>query len=46
MKYYFIVPAAGLGKRMGLDIPKQYYKIRKKPKLKTNNRLNYRKSFN
>ncbi|MBP9479442.1 MAG: 2-C-methyl-D-erythritol 4-phosphate cytidylyltransferase [Sebaldella sp.] len=31
MKYYFIVPAAGLGKRMGLDIPKQYYKIRKKP---------------
>ena len=31
MKYYFIVPAAGLGKRMGLDVPKQYYRIRKKP---------------
>ena len=31
MKYYFIVPAAGLGKRMGLDVPKQYHKIRSKP---------------
>lgn len=31
MKYYFIVPIAGLGKRMGLNIPKQYYRIKEKP---------------
>lgn len=24
---YVIIPAAGIGSRMGLDIPKQYYKL-------------------
>lgn len=31
MKYYFIVPIAGVGKRMGLNVPKQYYEINGKP---------------
>ena len=30
MKYYAIILASGTGSRIGLDIPKQFYKLKNK----------------